>query len=117
MPADATIHGASGTKFAGGIADLRLRKAGKRLEELLLRQVEADKPGARQSKIGIDADPRDGMIFVGDLDAGAQTRRARNGRAGVAVEEQLRILVQVEEADRAVEIRYRLGTYTNLGSP
>src|SRR6516165_2757405 len=46
-----------GDEIAGGIADLRLRKAGKRLEELLLRQVKADKPGARQSKIGIDADP------------------------------------------------------------
>jgi len=81
-----------------------------------LRQVESDKPGARQRKIGIDADPGAKVVFIRDLHAGAHARGARGGRASVPLENKLRTLLQIKKADRAVEIRYRLGANADLGA-
>ena len=61
-------------------------------------------------------DPGGRAVIVGDLDAGTLAGQPRRGVAGVAVEEQFRILMQVEKADRAVETRYGLGSHPNLGA-
>ena len=103
-------------KIAGSVADLGLRKAGEGLVELLLSGIEPKEPGPRERQIRVDAKPRHRSIVVGELDAGSLTGQAGNGAAGVAVEEQLRVLVQVEKADRAVEPRHDLGANADLGA-
>ena len=98
------------------IADLRLRIEGERLVERGLRGIVAEKPRAREREIGVDVRPGDRTVIVGELDAGALAGQPRTGVAGVAVEEQFGILVQVEKTDRAVEIRYGLAANADLGA-
>ena len=55
-------------------------------------------------------------VIVGELDAGALARPARRGVAGIAVEEQLRGLIENEQAHRAVEAGNGSGADADLGA-
>src|SRR5262245_387491 len=83
-------------EVARRISDLGLRKAGKRRIEGSLIDVEPHKAGMRDRNIAIDRHPRERAIFVSPLNAVALTRAASRGVAAIALEYDLRGLVEKE---------------------